>query len=109
MALYYYAALKDAKEPIWLITLTKYFLSAKVSRDSSLAIIVNTTPMQGLIAIAKASLFLRVLDAWVPFSSDDILEDLPVMEILIRLAKARILECLKKDKPVVFGNAGFIQ
>ena len=41
--------------------------------------------------------------------TDDLLDDVPVAEILVRLARACLLECLGKDKPVVFGNRGFIQ
>lgn len=41
--------------------------------------------------------------------TEDILDDVPVAEILVRLTRAHLLECLEKDKPVVFGNRGFIQ
>ncbi len=41
--------------------------------------------------------------------TDDILEDVAVPEILNRLARARVLECLEKHKPVVFGTRGFLE
>ena len=44
-----------------------------------------------------------------PLLTDDLFDDAPVAEILVRLARARLLECLGKEKPVLFGNRGFIQ